>query len=169
MRSPPALRLVRVDLTKRRVLRLALPRLEILSEVLGVGVAVDHFDLGVGGEHALDDSVLDEDFDFVFHRGNTLEGLYKKSRKIALATLQFKSRILGFVEDAVDTVDNVAWRNVRLHILQLNKILFDASLGVHCVVDLIVDIHRAIILAQIYKKSRKKATISDRLFLILLV
>jgi hypothetical protein len=37
------------------------------------------------------------------------------------------------------------------------------------VVDLIVDIHRAIILAQIYKKSRKKATISDRLFLILLV
>ena len=68
MRSPPVLRLVRVDLAKRRVLRLALPRLKILSEVLGVGVAVDHFDLGVGGEHALDDAVLDEDFDFVFHR-----------------------------------------------------------------------------------------------------
>jgi len=68
MRSPPALRLVRVDLTKRRVLRLALPRLVILVVVLGVGVAVDHFDLGVGGEHALDDAVLDEDFDFVFHR-----------------------------------------------------------------------------------------------------
>ena len=57
MRSPPVLRLVRVDLTKRLVLRLALPRLLILSEVLGVG-----------GEHALDDAVLDEDFDFVFHR-----------------------------------------------------------------------------------------------------
>lgn len=74
-----------------------------------------------------------------------------------MTALQFKLRILGFVEDAVDTVHNVAWRNVRLHILQLNKILLDASLGVHCVVDLIVDIHRAIILAQIYKKSRKKA------------
>jgi len=87
-----------------------------------------------------------------------MAGFYKKSRKISLTTLQFKLRILGFVEDAVDTVDHVAWRNVRLHILQLNKILLDARLGVHCVVDLIVDIHRAIILTQIYKKSRKKAT-----------
>ncbi len=73
MRSPPVLRLVRVDLTKRLVLRLALPRLLILSEVLGVGGAVDHFDLGGSGEHALDDAVLDEDFDFVFHR----DGLYQ--------------------------------------------------------------------------------------------
>ena len=68
MRSPPALRLVRIDLTKRLVLRLALPRLEILLELVGVAVPVDHFDLGVGREHALDDAVLDEDFDFVFHR-----------------------------------------------------------------------------------------------------
>jgi hypothetical protein len=34
----------------------------------------------------------------------------------------------------------------------------DARLDVHCVVDLIVDIHRAIILTRVYKKSRKKAT-----------
>ncbi len=77
--APRLLRLVRVDLAKRLVLRLALPRLEILLEVLGVGVAVDHFDLGVGGEHALDDAVLDEDFDFVFHREHTLPGFYRKS------------------------------------------------------------------------------------------